>query len=162
MEDSGYCNNARKDTRSAKNHQIASDTLFIGSRLELGTRHSVGPTYRMLWNAEENEGFSDEEGRSRPGQGSIDVMVMFQKRSYQLSEMTKTTLGTFDNDAQACYDRIVISLSMRKLGMPENAVKLHATFHPMTHSSNPTDCFHMLSDLGLYQSDNILQLPDLD
>jgi hypothetical protein len=85
---------------------------------------------RMHCNAEENEGFSDEQGGSRPGQGSIDV-VMFKKLTYRLSEMTKTTLGTFDNDAQACYDRIVISLAMlasRKLEMPQNAVKLHATF----------------------------------
>jgi hypothetical protein len=41
---------------------------------------------RMLWNAEVNEGFSDEQGGSRAGQGSIHDVVMFKTLTYQLSE----------------------------------------------------------------------------
>jgi hypothetical protein len=86
----------------------------------------------MFWNAKENDGFSDEQG-ARPGRGAIDV-GLFKRLTYQVSDMAKATLGTFDNDAKACYDRIIISLAMlvsRKVEITKNAVKLHGLSSPL-------------------------------
>jgi hypothetical protein len=41
----------------------------------------------------------------------------------------KHNLARFDNDASACYDRIIVALGMlaaRRFGMPDNAIKTHA------------------------------------
>ncbi len=43
--------------------------------------------------------------------------------------MTKTNGGTFDNDAKACYDRIIMALASlvcRRLGLPKEAVQFMA------------------------------------
>ena len=50
--------------------------------------------------------------------------------SYDLAQQQLHDLATFDNDASGCYDRIVVSLGMiaaRRLGMPDEVVRLHAT-----------------------------------
>jgi hypothetical protein len=44
----------------------------------------------------------------------------------------------FDNDASACYDRIIVNLGMlaaRRCGMPLNAIQTHAeAFHFMHYA----------------------------
>ena len=43
--------------------------------------------------------------------------------------MSKTNIVRFDNDASACYDRIIVTLTMlaaRRCGMPELAAQTHA------------------------------------
>ena len=40
------------------------------------------------------------------------------------------TTARFDNDASSCYDRIIVALGMltaQRCGMPETAVRLHAS-----------------------------------
>jgi hypothetical protein len=48
----------------------------------------------------------------------------------------------FENDASACYDRILVPLGMlaaRRCGMPVNAAKLHAnTLHQMRYRVKTT------------------------
>ena len=47
----------------------------------------------------------------------------------RLSRQCRTNLAAFDNDASACYDRIIVALAMllaRRLRMPRNAVQTHA------------------------------------
>jgi hypothetical protein len=46
-----------------------------------------------------------------------------------LCPVLKLNMASFDNDASACYDRIIIALGMlvaQRLGMPDNAVRCHA------------------------------------
>jgi hypothetical protein len=46
-----------------------------------------------------------------------------------MKDLTKTDGATFDNDAKACFDRIILSLTnlrSRQLGFPRSACQLHA------------------------------------
>ena len=47
----------------------------------------------------------------------------------QLTSDLCRDLLRFDNDASACYDRIIVALGMlaaRRCGMPKNAIRLHS------------------------------------
>jgi hypothetical protein len=49
--------------------------------------------------------------------------------SYEISRLTRTPLGTLDNDAKACYDRIVMNLALmicQKHGVPQSACMMAA------------------------------------
>jgi hypothetical protein len=46
---------------------------------------------------------------AQPGRQCADVVVM-RELTLAVSKMTKTPLGGFENDASACYDRIVMNL----------------------------------------------------
>ncbi|KAI2509666.1 hypothetical protein MHU86_4786 [Fragilaria crotonensis] len=55
--------------------------------------------------------------------------IMLIQLTTDLSRLLKVNLARFDNDASACYDRIIVALGMlaaRRLGMPDNAIKTHA------------------------------------
>ncbi len=48
--------------------------------------------------------------------------------TYDVTQIQHTNLGTFDNDAKACYDRIINGIAMMAaccLGMPTPAVATH-------------------------------------
>ena len=65
---------------------------------------------------------------STPGKVAMDP-VMLAELTTDLSRLLKVNLARFDNDASACYDRIIVMLGMlaaRRCGQPENAVSTHA------------------------------------
>jgi hypothetical protein len=65
---------------------------------------------------------------SIPGRTSMDP-VMLTQLTTDLCRLLKVNLARFDNDASACYDRIIVMLGMlaaRRCGMPANAVSTHA------------------------------------
>jgi hypothetical protein len=65
---------------------------------------------------------------SRLGRTTMDSITLIQLTT-NLSRLLKVNLARFDNDASACYDRIIVALGMlaaRQLGMPENAITTHA------------------------------------
>ena len=71
-----------------------------------------------------------EEQWARPGRNCEEVLLL-KELTYMLLELTRTPGGTFDNDAKACYDRIVMSLSAlrsRQLGIPPKANKMMTKF----------------------------------
>jgi hypothetical protein len=54
---------------------------------------------------------------------------LLKQLSYDLSRQCRTNLATFDNDASACYNRIIVALATlaaRRLRMPRNAIQTHA------------------------------------
>ena len=54
---------------------------------------------------------------------------MLTQLTADLCRILKHDLARFDNDASACYDRIIVALGMlaaRRCGMPRNAIRLHA------------------------------------
>lgn len=56
---------------------------------------------------------------------------MLKTLSYDFAALTRTDMGTFDNDAKSCYDRIIPALAMlrsRHLGLPKAASHLHGRF----------------------------------
>jgi hypothetical protein len=65
---------------------------------------------------------------SQRGRKSLDP-VHLQLISMDLCRILKLNIASFDNDASACYDRIIVALGMlaaRRLGMPENAIRCHS------------------------------------
>jgi hypothetical protein len=55
--------------------------------------------------------------------------IMLTQLTTDLCRILKRNLARFDNDALACYDRIIVALGMlaaRRCGMPANAIRLHA------------------------------------
>ena len=55
--------------------------------------------------------------------------IMLTQLTTDLCRILKHNLARFDNDASACYDRIIVNLGMlaaRRCGMPLNAIQTHA------------------------------------
>jgi hypothetical protein len=71
---------------------------------------------------------NDGQHGSTPGKVSMDP-VMLTQLTTDVSRLLKVNLARFDNDASACYDRIIVMLDMlapRRCGMPINVVSTHA------------------------------------
>ncbi len=91
---------------------------------------------RLVHHAEDHNKLGEEQGGSRPGRTAIDIANR-KALTYLYTRLTKTCLGTFDNDAKSCYDRIIASLALiasRALGMSEVACRIHGqTIDKMKH-----------------------------
>ncbi|KAI2505070.1 hypothetical protein MHU86_9346 [Fragilaria crotonensis] len=71
---------------------------------------------------------NDGQHGSTPRKKAIDPIMLTQLTT-DLCRILKHNLARFDNDASACYDRIIVALGMlaaRRCGMPETAVQTHA------------------------------------
>ena len=83
---------------------------------------------RLVHRGEEYKQFGESQQGSRKGRRANDA-VLLKRLTYDLTRIQRSNLGTFDNDAKSCYDRIINSVAMmaaRRLGMPENQVATHA------------------------------------
>jgi hypothetical protein len=81
-----------------------------------------------VWNAHCSEVLNKGQAGSRPGKRAIDV-VLNKEFKYQYARFTRTSLGTIDNDAKSCYDRIIISVAMlisKYYGIPNNFCRMQA------------------------------------
>ena len=83
---------------------------------------------KLTWKAHIDGSLHESQAGSRPGRRAIDLVV-FKEQKYLYSRLTRTTVLTMDNDAKACYDRIICNLAMlisQYFGMPENACNMQA------------------------------------
>jgi hypothetical protein len=56
--------------------------------------------------------------------------IMLQKLSTDLARLLRHDFIHFDNNASACFDRIIVALGMlaaRRCSMPPNAISTHAS-----------------------------------
>jgi hypothetical protein len=88
--------------------------------------------------------------------------IMLTQLTTDLCRILKHNLARFDNDASACYDRIIVALGMlaaRRCGMPESVVQTHAdclnlmkytvkTFHGVSESNYHGTLFEPLFGTG--------------
>jgi hypothetical protein len=84
---------------------------------------------RLVQRALEFDLLHDGQFGSVPRRTTLDPIMLTQLTS-DLSRILKMNMARFDNDASACYDRIIVALGMlaaRRCGMPENAISTHAT-----------------------------------
>jgi hypothetical protein len=65
---------------------------------------------KMIQNGEKYKKFGNEQWGSRPGKQALDPALL-KKLTYDYAHSTRTNLATFDNDAKACYDRIIMPLA---------------------------------------------------
>jgi hypothetical protein len=90
----------------------------------------------LVHHAEDHNKLGEEQGGSRPGRTATDIANR-KALTYLYTRLTKTGLGTFDNDAKSCYDRIIAPIALtasRALGMPEVACSIHGqTLDKMKH-----------------------------
>ena len=64
----------------------------------------------------------------RPNRECEDVL-MLKELTYQIANMSRTDIATFDNDASACYDRLVTRFALlccRAHGVPEGPCRMTA------------------------------------
>ena len=91
--------------------------------------------------------FHEAQYGSRPNKSTTDV-ILFKHLTYGIWRLTKTDAASFDNDAKACYDRIVMlfgSLCSRRMGMPKQACKLLTKTLQAAH-------YHVMTPQGLSDS----------
>jgi hypothetical protein len=82
----------------------------------------------MVHEAERQDHLNESQWGSRPGRSTEEALI-HKTLSYEISRSTRTPLGTLDNDAKACYDRIVMLFALilcQKHGVPLSACKLSA------------------------------------
>jgi hypothetical protein len=85
--------------------------------------------HRLVRRAVELDLLQNGQHGSIPGRTTLDP-IMLTQLSTDISRVQKINMIRFDNDASACYDRIIVALGMlaaRRCRMPENAIQTHAT-----------------------------------
>ncbi len=71
-------------------------------------------------------------GEARQGsrkKRTVNDDVLLKRLTYDLSRLLRSNMGTFDNNAKSCYDRVINGLAMIAachLGMPKLAIRTHA------------------------------------
>lgn len=83
---------------------------------------------RLVWHSHTHNQLHEAQAGSRPHHRCSDV-VLRKEMNYQYSKFTRTNLATVDNDAKACYDRILCNLAMiisQHFGMSNRACKTHS------------------------------------
>ncbi len=84
---------------------------------------------RLIKHADDHDALQTDQWGSRPGR-SCNEVVVFKQLTYMMSHMLHMPLACFDNDAAACYDRIIPPMAMmacQRLGMSAAPCVLNAT-----------------------------------
>jgi hypothetical protein len=84
---------------------------------------------RLVRRADKHNLLHSGQHGSSPRRTAMDPIMLTQLTT-DLSRLLKHNLARFDNDASACYDRIIVALGMlaaRRCGMPANSVNTHAS-----------------------------------
>jgi Reverse transcriptase (RNA-dependent DNA polymerase) len=84
--------------------------------------------HRLVRRAHDLKLINSGQYGSVPGKTAIEL-VMLNQLSNDICRTNKYNIIRFDNDASACYDRILVPLGMlaaRRCGMPDNAIQVHA------------------------------------
>lgn len=83
---------------------------------------------RLVHRGEDTNNFGVQQYGSRSRLSALDPS-MLKRLTYDLTRILRSNLGTFDNDAKSCYDRIINGIAMisaQRLGMSEEAIAVHA------------------------------------
>ena len=84
--------------------------------------------HRLVHRALDHGLLHDGQHGSIPRRTALNPIMLTQLTT-DLCRILKHDFARFDNDASACYDRIIVALAMlaaRKCGMPSHAVRTHA------------------------------------
>jgi hypothetical protein len=104
--------------------------LGIIHLLEADLNLSLGIVWsrRLMAQGEKLKVFGEEQWGSRTGRSATTAFLL-KHFSYLMMNLTKTDGATFDNDAKACFDRIIPALTnlrSRQLGRPRSPCHTHA------------------------------------
>ena len=84
--------------------------------------------HRLVRHAMSLDLLHNSQHGSIPQRTAMDPIMLMQLTT-DLCRILRHDLARFDNDASACYDRIIVALGMlaaRRCGMPKNAIRLHS------------------------------------
>jgi hypothetical protein len=85
---------------------------------------------RLIKHCEYHGALGEEQWGCRSGRSSEDVLLL-KTLTYMLIRLTRTPAATFDNDAKACFDRIVLLFAIlicRAYGLSVSACKMFVHF----------------------------------
>ena len=122
--ESGHQCPYRKRYRSST-YQSATDNLF---EADFNYFLKIQWGHRLVRRAWELDIPHPGQHGSVPQRTALDPIMLTQLTS-DLCRVLKHDYARFDNDASACYDRIIVAsgmLSARRCGMPSNAIQVHA------------------------------------
>ena len=84
--------------------------------------------FHMVGRAEDRGLFGEDMQGSRKHRSTLDVL--FKKTlSFDIARQQRSNLAIFENDAESCYDRILVNIAMlsaRILGVPTGAILAHS------------------------------------
>ena len=83
---------------------------------------------RLVRHATSMNLLNDDQRGSVPGRTTLDPLMLNQLTT-DMFRILKTNYARFDDNASACFDRIIVALGMlaaRQCGMPESPIKSHA------------------------------------
>ncbi len=83
--------------------------------------------HRLVDQGEKHKQFGKAQQGSRSGRQANDAALL-KRLTYNLTRQQRSNLGTFDNDAKSCYNRIINGLAMlaaKWLGMPSSPIATH-------------------------------------
>jgi hypothetical protein len=83
---------------------------------------------RCVWHMVKHKTINHGQYGSRPGHRAIDLVIQ-KEMLYTYAHLTRTNLGTIDNDAKSFYDRILCSLAMsvsQYYGLAKNICEVQA------------------------------------
>jgi hypothetical protein len=107
-----------------------------------------------VWHAEDHAAFGEAQAGSRPGRSAIDV-VLQKELTYDLSARTLFNVEMMENDATACFDRMIPSMRYRiktKIGISKRCYQ-HTEEQPMYGTGQGSagfPCFWLLTSIILF------------
>lgn len=91
-----------KDAGNTKIHRLRVIHLF-----EADYNLLLGVKWRdLIWQLEHKDGLHPGQHGSRPGHQATDLTLL-EELTFEISRCSRTAIGNFDNDASACYDRVI-------------------------------------------------------
>lgn len=91
-----------KDIRNTKVHRLRVIHIFEADyNLLLAVKWCD-----LIWKLEHNRGLHPGQHGSQPGHQATDLTLL-EELTFDISKRSRTAIGNFDNDASACYDRVI-------------------------------------------------------
>ena len=115
-----------KDNGSPKLHRLRVIHLL---EADLNLIVKIIIARRFVWHGEKHKIFGEAQAGGRPGRSANDI-VLQKELTYDLALRTLTSLAMMENDATACFDRMIpslVTLSLRAHGVPDEIAKLIGT-----------------------------------
>ena len=115
-----------KDIGSPKLHRLRVIHLL---EADLNLLVKIVITRRFVWHGEQHGTFGEGQAGGRPGRLANDV-VLQKELTYDIAHCTLISLAMMENDATACFDRMIpslVNIALRSQGVPAEIARLIST-----------------------------------
>jgi ribonuclease HI len=113
---------------------------------------------KLVKQCEKHKALGNEQWGSRPGRQALDP-AMLKGLAYEIARTTRSNIATLDNDAKACYDRIIMSLAAlraQQLGLHKETINTlinflqQAEYHITTGHGTSVDSYSNKDNIKLH------------